>query len=164
MDAMQNFDLSLFHSYDSSWERTFFDERTGGFLVTSLMRIGEAFKSKNNRLVFLKERQMCIKLATFGFQVEHLYEIPGLSSPDIGIRRHGSYAKIRGKTAELKQLSSSNRVYKEGINARYRKKADLLIIEFTKQAPKIAREIGRLSDKGIHGYYFFSDDKCYTSF
>ena len=31
-------DRKTFYSYDSSWEHTFFDERTGGFLVTQLAR------------------------------------------------------------------------------------------------------------------------------
>ena len=35
---MINLDKRAFYSYDSGWERTFFDERTGGFVVTELAR------------------------------------------------------------------------------------------------------------------------------
>ena len=161
---MINSDLFVFYSYDSSWERTYFHEETGGFVVTSLMRISEANKSKNNLTIFFKERRMCIKLSSFGFQIEHLYELPGVSSPDIALRRHGCYVRIHGKTAELKQLSSSNKIYREGINARYKKGADLLIIEFTKHTMGILREIGRLTGKGVHGYYYFLNEDTYYAF
>lgn len=161
---MTTSDLFTFYSYDSSWERTFFDDNTGGFVVTSLMRIIEANRSKNNFSIFMKERRMCIKMATFGFQIEHLYEIPGVSSPDISIIKHGAIVRIQGKTAELKQLSSSNNIYKEGINAKFVKGVDLLVIEFTHEASGILRELGRLSAKGVHGYYYYSDCNTYYSF
>ena len=81
-------DLLSFYSYDSCWERTYYNDETGGYVVTSLMRISEGIKSKNNYSIFLKEQLMCLKLASFGFQIEHLYEYPGISSPDIALHRH----------------------------------------------------------------------------
>lgn len=115
-------------------------------------------------MIYLKEQKMCRKLVSFGFQIEHLYEVPGVSSPDIAVKRHGCIVKIGGRLAELKQLSSSNKIYNEGKNAKYNKKADLIIFEFTKQSSGIFREIGRLTGIGIHGYYYYTDSKTYYAF
>lgn len=88
IEIMITSDLLSFYSYDSCWERTYYNDETGGYVVTSLMRISEGIKSKNNYSIFLKEQLMCLKLASFGFQIEHLYEYPGISSPDIALHRH----------------------------------------------------------------------------
>lgn len=55
-------DRKTFYSYDSSWEHTFFDERTGGFLVTQLARKYKPM-SKKDMETFLKEQRMGIKYA-----------------------------------------------------------------------------------------------------
>lgn len=155
-------DRKEFYSYDSSWEHTFFDETTGGFLVTQLARKYKD-KNKNEEEIFRKEQEMGMKYASFGFQIEHLYETPGVSSPDVAIHRHGISVRINGVMADLKRLSSSNNIYKEGKDARYKKGADLILFEFTWHFSGALRSLELLSKKGIHGYYYYSNEfKCYS--
>ena len=94
---MINSDLLLFYSYDSSWERTYFHEMTGGYLVTQLARKYKPM-SKNDRETFNKEQEMAIKYASFGFQIEHLNEMPGRSSPDAAIRRNAIGIIVNGNS------------------------------------------------------------------
>lgn len=154
-----------FSSYDSSaWEKTLFDSETDGFLVTSRQRIKDSQKNKNMREVFEKEQGMCKKLVSFGFQVEHLAEISGVSSPDINIKKHGPLIRINGKTADLKQLGSANNIGRQAKEAISKKGADLIVFEFTSHSPAIQKEINKLTAKGIHGYYYFSDKNTYKAF
>lgn len=111
--------------------------------------------SKNEKDVFLKEQCMGIRLASFGFHMEHLYEQTGISSPDV---------IINGYKADLKQLSSANNIYAEGKDAFEKKKASLLIYEFTEHFSGIKRALEKLSEKGIHGLYYYSDEKEYYLF
>ena len=160
---MKHKDFITFVSYDSCWERTFFDEITGGFLVTQLARKYKPM-SKNDRETFRKEQEMGIKFASFGFQIEHLNEIPGQSSPDASIRRHGTTIRVNGKTADFKRLTSDNNIYREGKDARYKKKADLVMFEFTGRFGGIQRALYKLSLIGIRGYYYYTGGKRYYSF
>ena len=154
-----------YSSYDGRlWERTLFDSETDGFLVTSLQRIADSQKSKNALEIFIKEQGMCKKLVSFGFQVEHLSEMPGISSPDIAIRKHGPLVRINGKTADLKQLGSANNISRQAKTAIHKKRADIVVFEFTNHAPAIYIEVEKLGKKGIHGYYYFSEGMTYNSF
>ena len=156
-------DRKKFYSYESNWEHTFFDEKTGGYLVTELQRKYKPM-SKNELDIFRKEQEMGMKYASFGFQIEHLNEIAGISSPDVSLRRIGPNIIVNGKTAEFKRLSSSNKIYLEGKDAKYKKKASIVMFEFTKHAKGITEKIILLSQKGIHGHYFYSDEQWYHSF
>ena len=160
--AMTTSDLFTFYSYDSSWERTFFDDNTGGFLVTQLARKYKRM-SKNDRNTFVKEQLMGMKYASFGFQIEHLNEMPGESAPDAAIRRHGLSFRVNGLTADFKKLSSDNNIYKEGKDARYKKRADLVMYEFSGHFSGTKRALEKLSRHGIHGYYYYSNENtCYS--
>jgi hypothetical protein len=156
-------DRRAFYSYGPAWEHTYFDEVTGGFLVTNLARKYRPM-SKIEREIFKKEQEMGVKYASFGFQIEHLYEISGISSPDIGIRRHGPHLMVNRRTADFKRLSSSNNIYNEGKDARFKKGAELVMYEFTGHFSGISRELERLSDRRIHGYYYFSGENQYYIF
>lgn len=156
-------DLKNFYAYGSEWERTFFDEKTGGFLVTELSRKYRPM-SKNDKETFLKEQEMAIQYASFGFQIEHLNEIPGFSSPDARIKRLGISLIVNGRTADFKRLSSGNNIYKEGKDVRFKKKADLVLFEFTSHFDGIKRALEKLSDKRIQGYFFYSAEKKYYAF
>ena len=164
LDQLHN-TYERFMSYDTLiWERTLFDNNTCGYLVTSLQRIAAAGKSKNAHEIFVKEQKMCRKLVSFGFQLEHLSEIPGVSSPDIALKKHGYLVRINGKTADLKQLSSANNISRQAKEAIHKKKVNLVIFEFITQTYEIENEIRKLSKKGIHGYYYYSDSTIYSSF
>ena len=114
--------------------------------------------------IFLKEQTMCHRYASYGFQLEHLYEEPGTSSPDVEVKRHGSLVMVEGKLGDLKRLSSTNNIYKEGKEAIFKKGADIVMFEFTNRFPGIKRELQRLADKHIHGYYYYTDEDKYYSF
>ena len=160
---MINSDLLLFYSYDSSWERTYYHEMTGGYLVTQLARKYKPM-SKNDRETFKKEQKMAIKYASLGFQIEHLNEMPGRSSPDVAIRRNAIGIIVNGQKADFKRLSSDNNIYKEGKDARFKKKAELVMFEFTDRFAGIRRALEKLSKYNIKGYYYFTNGNSYYSF
>ena len=156
-------DLLAFYSYGSSWEHTYYHEMTGGFLVTQLARKYKPM-SKNDRETFKKEQEMAIKYASFGFQIEHLNEMPGISAPDVAIRRNAIWIIVNGQKADFKRLSSDNNIYKEGKDARFKKKADLVMFEFSDRFAGLRRALEKLSKYNIKGYYYFTNGNSYYSF
>lgn len=157
-------DRKTFYSYDSSWEHTFFDERTGGFLVTQLARKYKPM-SKKDMETFLKEQCMGIKYASFGFQIEHLNEVPGISSPDSFVRKHGLSEKVvRGHLADFKSTKSANNIVKYAEHAIKDQGADFVLIEFSALDSKIPARIKEMVRIGIHGYFYCDDEKGFHSF
>ena len=157
-------DRKTFYSYDSGWEHTFYDERTGGFLVTQLARKYKRM-SKRDLETFRKEQRMGVKYASFGFQIEHLNELPGVSSPDAFVRRHGTTAiVVNGQLADFKSTKSANNIVNYAEHAIKDQGAQIVMFEFTERATGIVDKIKSLTAKGIHGYYYYSDDKEYHSF
>ncbi len=156
-------DRRKFYSYESDWEHTYFDEETGGYLVTELQRKYK-YMSKNELDIFRKEQEMGMKFASFGFQIEHLNEIAGISSPDVNLRRIGPNIIVNGKAAEFKRLSSDSNIYAEGKDAFFNKKAKLVMYEFTGKFSGIPRAIEKLSSKGIHGFYYYTNTNTFYSF
>jgi len=62
-----------YNSYnDSAWKKDFFDDDTGGYLVTERARIAQSEKGKNETVKFQKEQEMCMALAKKGYAMEHL--------------------------------------------------------------------------------------------
>ena len=90
---------------------------------------------------------MCIVLADAGFKVEHLAEIPRISSPDI---------RINGIPADLKRLSSPNNIRRHAKEAIEKQGAKLVVFQFDDWNDKFAQAIEELKRKGIHGYYFIT--------
>jgi hypothetical protein len=157
-------DRKAFYSYGAEWERTVFDERTGGFIVTELQRKYRPM-SKNDITTYLKEQRMALKYASFGFQIEHRYERPGYSSPDAFIRRHGRGAYIvNGQLSDFKSTKSANNIVKYGEYAVKKQGAQLVLFEFTAHAKGITNGLKTLYQKGTHGYYYFDDELMYYSF
>ena len=69
----------------------------------------------------------------------------------------GSYdCLINGLKADLKQLSSHNNIHKQASNAIHKKKADIVVFEFTNDTPEIRREINALKERGYRFIYYFS--------
>ena len=157
-------DRRLFYSYGPEWEKTFFDEVTGGFLVTQLSRKYK-YMSPNDRQTFLKEQRMGLKYASFGFQIEHKYEIPGVSSPDAVIIRHGNDTLIvDGQLADFKSTKSANNIVNYAEYAIKKQGAQLVMFEFTAHAKGIADKMKTLTSKGIHGYFYYVDENKYGAF
>ena len=157
-------DRKDFYSYDSSLERTYYDEQTGGFLVTQLARKYKP-KSKNENEIFMKEQRMGMKLASFGFQIEHLNEVTGVSSPDVRVRRHGSVCIIvHGVFADFKSTKSANNIVDYAKHAVRDQRADFIFIEFESHDRKIPARIKEMIMNNIHGYYYYRHEKEYYSF
>lgn len=156
-----------FMDYDERvWQKTLFNQETGGYVVTELSRIPKENANQNVKDVFEKEQGMCRDLAGFGFGVRHLYEAPGIGSADIDIPsgRH-SIVQINGKTADLKALKNSNNIRKQAIDTfEIKKKADLIVFKFGEHDRKIPHEIEKLSKKGWHGIYYYAGENTRYDF
>ena len=150
-----------YEAFDESvWQKTSFNEKTGGYVVTEIKRIPDASANPNIKAVFTKEQSMCLDLAGFGLCIKHLYEAPGISSADISINRGlHSIIEINGKTADLKELNKSNNIRKEAKDTFEKKrKADLIVFKFKSHDRNIAHEISKLTDKGWHGLYYYENE------
>lgn len=127
------------------WRLDYFDELTGGYLVTNLLRIERSLVSKNERLKFEKEFAMSLVFARNGYRVEMLAEFPGISSPDV---------LINGIPGDLKRLSSHNNLTRHAKEAIFKQGAKLVLIEFALVTDRTLVELSRLQEIGISGYYF----------
>ena len=158
-------DLKSFYAYGSEWERTFFDEKTGGFLVTELSRKYKDM-SPNDRDTFIKEQRMGMKYASFGFQIQHLDEKTGISTPDAFVNRHGRMPSIivNGHYADFKSSQSGNNAVDYAKHAIREQGAEFVLWEFTSHHKKIPSAIREMISNGIHGYYYYSDEETYRSF
>lgn len=140
-----------FKSYGEDWDKTYFDESTGGYVVTEQARLDQASKSKQEKDKYDKERHMCEVAAQNGMKVEHLKDGPG--EPD---------ARIEGELHDLKSTGSHNNMAKYAKHAVREQGAKGVFFELTKDTAKIRSEIQSLSRQGIHGkYYFTSDNKVH---
>ncbi len=153
----------VFNSYDpNDWEHTYFNGKTGGYVVTDLARIpyDPERNESNEGKKYRKERDMCIELADFGLGVKHLSEKPGVSSADISVDKgKHTFVEINGKTADLKALNNSNNIRREAKDTfETKKKADLIVFRFGQHDRKIENEIRKLSKKNWHGMYYFKGE------
>ena len=171
MDKMINDPISEnkkeFEAFDDAvWQKTSFNEKTGGYVITEIKRIPDDTANPNIKAVFSKEQSMCLDLAGFGFCIKHLYECPGISSADISINRGlHSIIEINGKTADLKELNKSNNIRKEAKDTFEKKqKADLIVFKFKSHDRQIAHEISKLNAKGWHGLYYYENEKIKNDF
>ena len=158
----------VFNGYDeATWEKTAFFYESKGYLVTSRQRIFRSRINKNETEKYVKEKQMCLRYAGFGFRIEHLSEFPGKSSPDVNIvhiPHNSGVAIINGKTAELKSLRGANNIIKRAKYSVFRQGAELVLFEFPSRNRVIDNTICSLSNLGIHGYYYYADEVGYQSF
>ena len=135
-----------FDSYGSEWEKTLFDEDSGGYLVTEKSRITQSQKSTNELKKFDKEQDMCKTLACNGFAVEHLDDKKG-ESYDI---------HLNGIKADLKKTGSHNNMVNYAKEAIREQGAEMVVFEFEKETEEIHAEIKRLQSKKISGIYYFT--------
>lgn len=143
-----------FEAYSDKFEKTLFDEQSGGYLVTHVGRIPK--KQKGNEWdKFDKEQGMCKVLAKLGYKIKHLLEVPRISSPDI---------TINGIKADLKKTSSHNNIGHYAKHAIKNQNAELVIFEFTTETKLIYDELYKLREKEIKGYYYFTgrENKLYA--
>ncbi len=157
--------LKNFYAYGPELEKTFFDERTGGFLVTELSRKYKNMSS-NDRETFIKEQRMGMRYASFGFQIQHLDEQAGVSTPDAYVRRQGKTSSIivNGHYADFKSSRSGNNVVDYAKHAIHEQGAEFVLLEFTSHHKKIPSAIREMVSNDIHGYYYYSDELTYHAF
>ena len=140
-----------YDSYNANeWEKTFFDEKTGGYLVTEKARIVKSKKSDNEFKKFDKEQGMCKVLARNGFTVEHLDDKNG-NSYDIHLN------KIK---ADLKKTGSHNNIEIYAKDAIRKQGAEIVVFEFENNTKDIHAKILKLvKTYDIHGFFYFSHSK-----
>ena len=140
-----------YDSYDANlWEKSYFDDNTGGYLVIEKVRIEQSKKSKNERKKFEKEHEMCITLAKAGCAVEYLDDKQG-DSHDI---------RLNGIKADLKKTGSHNNIVNYAKEAVRKQGADMVIFEFEKETVKIYAELERMKMYRIQGKYYFTGKEC----
>ncbi|MDR1129458.1 MAG: hypothetical protein LBK96_00570 [Prevotellaceae bacterium] len=142
--------LLQYGEYDSNWERAYFDEHNGGYLVIDKERIEHSKTSKNEKEKFDKEYGMSMVLAQNGYRIEMLKERSGISSSDI---------TINGINADLKCVSSHNNIVRDAKKAVRKQGAEIVVFEFEKETKEIYLELLKLKKEKISVYYYFSNDK-----
>jgi hypothetical protein len=133
----------------------YFDELTGGYLVTHLQRIDHSLISKNERLKFEKEFGMSMVYARNGFRIEMLEELPRISSPDV---------LIDGRPGDLKSLSGHNNIARHAKEAVRKQGADIVLFEFGSVTDRVRTELRKLQAVEISGFYYESGECVVYSF
>ena len=139
-----------YNSYGCEWEKAYFDELSGGYVVVDKQRIAYSKISKNEKDKFDKEYAMCVVFAQNGYKIEMLKERPGFSSSDI---------TINGTMAELKQTSSHNNMLNYAKKAIDKQGAKIVIFEFKNDTKKIQEELDKMKRMNMKVYYYFTDYK-----
>lgn len=156
------------HNYGDDWKITSVYASSKGYVATQVQRIEFASKSPNEKKKYNKEHGMCDDLAQMGFQIEHLSEVSGISSPDIKIVKAPENCKIKinGEPADLKELSSTNNILRHAKNAIEKQGAKKVVFKFPEDINKgkLKGEISKLKDRNIQGVYYFAGHKEYIIF
>lgn len=156
------------HNYGDGWKITSVYASSKGYVATQVQRIEFASKSPNEKKKYNKEHGMCDDLAQMGFQIEHLSEVSGISSPDIKIVNAPENCKItiNGEPADLKELSSTNNILRHAKDAIERQGAKRVVFKFPENINKgkLKGEIAKLKERNIKGVYYFEGHKEYTLF
>lgn len=151
-----------------NWVRTY-RSPSGGYVDTDPRRIAESTRNRNEREKFEKEQRMCRNYADFGFKIQHLYEVYGVSSADVRVLSYGhreSLVTINGEKADLKSTASANNVEHYAKHAIRDQGAEKVLFEFTsrEKEQQILGKIRKLNREGFHGYYYFTGDEEPTKF
>lgn len=139
----------------------------GGFVVTERKRIAEGSASNQAQIDFQKERNMALKYASFGFQIEHLADNKRMGgNPDVRLRRRGPNIRVNGQLADLKRVVSEKKVYDRGKEAITKNGAKLIMFEFAfqREGRKWRKRLNDLVTNGWHGVYYFSNENQYYTF
>ena len=167
-----------YDAYDSKkWEHTYFDGKSGGFVVTELDRYNEVVpdrkggKESDSQRVFRQEREAAIKFASWGFKIEHLADrgVPG-GNPDARILKEGANVRVNGVLADIKTLDTPRRFTRNVNRAFTRNHANLALVHLAcKRTDKYEEALktsikDHFSDGRLHGYYYFDDDDRYYAF
>lgn len=127
----------------------YFDEATGGYVAVHKDRIPTKNTSRNKREVYNKEYNMAMVFAKHGMRQQLLHEDDNNAGHDV---------ICNGFKAEYKQTSSHNNILKKAIYAVREQGADMVLFEFTRRDSRIQDKIWQLKNKGIKGYYYYTDN------
>ena len=140
--------LAKYESFDSvKWEKIYFNKDKGGFVVAEIERIAFANRNKNELAKYEKEAAMCMVFAINGHEMEHLKEIPGISSPDV---------RIDGILADLKRTKSHNNLLSDAKYAIYNQGAEKVLIQLDNSNSRISAAISDIRKENISGYFFYT--------
>lgn len=140
----------------ASVKQTYRNDKSGGAVYTEKSRMEIAEKSKNERQKYAKEQNIAKQLANDGHTVYHL---------DDSRLKDGSYdALVDGVKTDFKETGSANNIGKYAKHAIEEQNAELVVFNFTKMNVEIKKEIDKLSEKGIHGYYYEPGKKNHSRF
>lgn len=131
---------------DFPYEVTYVDKESGGLLITEKGRIAQSEKGKQEMQKYEKEKDVCLTLAKNGHSVTHV--------SDVKKSKETFDIIIDGKKADIKCKSSANNISRNAHKATNSQGAQIVVFRFDKINSTVNFEINKLSDKGIHGYYF----------
>lgn len=134
--------------YGDKYEKTFFDDKTGGYVVTEKERIKTKGKaSKNDYLKYEKEKEMCKLFAKGGHSIVHLNEVSGISSSDV---------LFDGIKADLKRTKSPSNIFYYAKYAIRKQNAKIVLFQFDGWNSRFNAEIKNLQKENIHGYFIIT--------
>ena len=119
-----------YNSYGCEWEKAYFDELSGGYVVVEKRRIEQGNINKQEIEKYNKEYNMCLTLAKNGYKVEYLKMTEG--SFDI---------YLNGISADLKKTTSHNNILDYAKKAFYKQGAKIVVFEFKNDTKKNTRGI-----------------------
>lgn len=134
----------------TEWKKDYFNGNNGGFLATHQQRIEAGSINKNEHLKYKKETEMCRVFAKNGYRVEHLAEVPGVSSPDV---------LIDGMPADLKRVSSHNNIVRHAIKAVRKQGAKEVLLQIDNMTDDVRKELSKLKGIGIRAKYFVTGEE-----
>ena len=146
-----------FDAYSTSeYDKSYFDEDSGGYIVTNRKRIEHAQTSKNETEKFQKEYEQALVFAKNGHEIEFLKGGSSVNLPDI---------KFDGVFADLKRTSSHNNITNYAKKAIREQNAKIVLFQFDNETEKIYLELFKLKNKyGIEAHYFFTGkNKVYNN-
>ena len=137
-----------YDSYSNEWKRDYFNDNNGGYLVIDKIRIVQGNLSKQEKVKYEKEYNMCLTLAQNGHKIVFLKLTEG--SFDIF---------IDDISADLKKTAGSGNIVKYAKKATREQGAQIVVFEFEKESASVYSELEVLKKIGIHGKYYFSDKR-----
>lgn len=166
-----------FNEYDRRhWEHTYFDYRTGGYLVTERDRFKELVPDKHGaeesrtEQTFREEREAAMRYAKWGFQIEHLANRnnPG-GNPDARLRRKAPNIRVNGILADIKTITSPSK-FTRRVNEAYNKNGAqfammrLLYPRNEDNETALNKSIRLLQKENRHGCYYFEGENQFYWF
>ncbi len=147
---------SVYKKYDKTWRKAFFNEQNGGYVVINKNRIAKSKISKNEIKKLEKETRMALNYAQYGYRIEILDELPGISSPD---------ALCNGIPIDFKSVKSPDKIVKHAKKAIHQQGADMVLFEFEKESSEIYKALLKLKKRNIKALYYFKGKKgIYNNF